>query len=87
MCSDVTCNYTCIRQIKVKVESVCLNVSYLTPKPNVHTEICMLGSGGIMGDIRLFGSKKYILGNIPYFYTIKDLEFVVGGQSLCLIGY
>ena len=31
-------------------------------------------SGGIMGDIRLFGSKKYMLGNTPYFYTIKDLR-------------
>ena len=29
--------------------------------------------GGIMGDTRLFGSKQYMLGNTPYFYTIKNL--------------
>ena len=28
---------------------------------------------GIMGDTRLFGSKQYMLGNTPYFYTIKNL--------------
>ena len=60
MCSDVTCKY--IRQIKVKVESICPNVSYLAPKPSVHTVICVLGSGGIMGDVRLFGLKQYMLG-------------------------
>ena len=57
-----------------KVDNICLNVSYLAPEPSVHTVICMLGSGGIMGDTRLFGSKQYMLGNTPYFYTIKNLR-------------
>ena len=38
------------------MDNICLNVSYLAPEPSVHTVICMLGSGGIMGDTRLFGS-------------------------------
>ena len=52
------------------MDNICLNVSYLAPEPSVHTLICLLGSGGIT---RLFGSKQYMLGNTPYFYTIKNL--------------
>ena len=52
------------------MDSICLNVSYLAPEPSVHTVIWMLG----MGDTRLFGSKQYMLGNTPYFYTIENLR-------------
>ena len=47
-----------LRQIIVKIERNGLSVlrsASKTPKPSLHTENCMLGSGGIMGDVILFG--------------------------------
>ena len=47
-----------LRQTIVKIErnglSVLRSVSK-TPKPSLHTDNCMLGSGGIVGDVILFG--------------------------------
>ena len=62
-------------------------MSYLAPEPSVHTVICMLGSGGIMGDTRLFGSMQYMLGVLILHISTQLRTFVVGGQSLCLISY
>ena len=47
-----------LRQIIVKLGSTCLNVLHSaskTSKPSLHTENCMLGSEGIVGDVMLFG--------------------------------
>ena len=47
-----------LRQIIVKLGSICLSVLHSaskTSKPSLHTENCMLGSEGIVGDVMLFG--------------------------------
>ena len=47
-----------LRQTIVKIERNGLNMlrsASKTPKPSLHTENCMLESGGVMGDVILFG--------------------------------
>ena len=68
-----------LRQIIVKLESTCLNELHSankTPKPSLHTENCMLGSGGTVGDVILFGFVTISVRE--YFCTIDALR----GQRL-----
>ena len=47
-----------LRQTIVKIERIGLSVLHSaskTSKSSLHTEDCMLGSGGIVGDVILFG--------------------------------
>ena len=47
-----------LRQTIVKIERNGLSVlcsASKTPKPSLHTENCMLESGGVVGDMILFG--------------------------------
>ena len=47
-----------LRQTIIKIERNGLSMlrsASKTPKPSLHTENCMLESGGIVGDVILFG--------------------------------
>ena len=51
VCSDVKADHSKDR----KEWSEHVASASKTPKPSLHTENCMLGSGGIVGDVILFG--------------------------------
>ena len=67
-----------LRQTTVKIERNGLSVlrsASKTPKSSLHTENCMLESGGVMGDVILFPRKQYLLENT----SAQLMPFVVRG--------